>query len=83
MSLEVRMQHSSYSQREREEINVSEYTSDILEKARHTDELRKTGYTHIRVDYKVSGLGSNSCGPELLKQYRLDEKEIQFKFYIV
>ena len=65
------------------EINVSEYTSDILENARHTDELIKTGLTNIRVDYKVSGLGSNSCGPELLKKYRLDEKEIQFKFYIV
>ena len=65
------------------EINISEYASDILENARHTDELIKTGFTNIRVDYKVSGLGSNSCGPELLKQYRLDEKEIQFKFYII
>jgi hypothetical protein len=27
-------------------------------------------------------LGSNSCGPDLEKQYRLDEKEIHFRFFI-
>lgn len=31
---------------------------------------------------KVSGIGSNSCGPELRKEYRLCEKHIQFAFSI-
>ena len=35
---------------------------------------------HVRVDYKVSGIGSGSCGPALLEQYRLSEKEIHFQF---
>ena len=53
-----------------------------LFRAEHTDELVKDGKTHLRIDYKVSGIGSNSCGPELEKQYRLDEKEIRFSFSI-
>jgi beta-galactosidase len=30
----------------------------------------------------MSGVGSNSCGPELLAPYRLDEKEFEFKLNI-
>jgi len=65
------------------EFNVSEYTADELTCAMHTDELHKNGKTNIRIDYKVSGIGSNSCGPGLLEKYRLDEKEFSFEFYII
>jgi beta-galactosidase len=51
-----------------------------LTKANHTDELVADGKTHLRIDYKVSGLGSHSCGPSLEKAYRLDEKYIAFRF---
>ena len=64
------------------EIQVSRYSTAALLKAEHTDELAADGKTHLRIDYKVSGLGSNSCGPELEKRHRLDEKEIQFTFSI-
>lgn len=64
------------------EIQVSKYSTAALLKAEHTDELMADGKTHLRIDYKVSGLGSNSCGPELEKPYRLDEKEIRFEFSI-
>ena len=64
------------------EIQVSRYSTAALLKAEHTDELAADGKTHLRIDYKVSGLGSNSCGPKLEKRHRLDEKEIQFTFFI-
>ena len=64
------------------EINVSQYATPALTKAEHTDELVSDGRTHLRVDYKVSGLGSNSCGPDLEKIYRLEEKKINFHFSI-
>ena len=64
------------------EFNVSLYTSDALTKAMHTNELKPNGKTNIRIDYKVSGIGSNSCGPELIEKYRLSEKDISFKFYM-
>ena len=64
------------------EINASRYSTAALLKAEHTDELVADGKTHLRIDYKVSGIGSNSCGPELEQEYRLAEKEIQFTFSI-
>lgn len=65
------------------EINVSDYSSKMLGKARHTDELEKDGNTHLRIDYKSSGVGSNSCGPELEEKYRLNEKKVEFDFMII
>ena len=62
------------------ECNVSAYSGETLAKAAHTDELHPDGYTHLRIDYRVSGLGSNSCGPELPVKYRVNEKNIHFAF---
>lgn len=67
---------------ERFEFNVSEYTSAALTAAGHWDELKKNGYTNLRVDYKVSGIGSHSCGPALLEQYRLNKEPFTFTFYL-
>jgi len=64
------------------EFNVSNYSSETLTQATHTDELQENEHTIVRIDYKNSGIGSNSCGPELLEQYRLKEKKILFKFNI-
>jgi beta-galactosidase len=64
------------------EMNVSKYTSKMLFTANHTDELVEDGKVHLRIDYKVSGVGSHSCGPELAQKYRLQEKEIDFLFEI-
>ena len=64
------------------ECQVSQYDAHALYQAQHTDELRSDRRTHLRIDYKVSGLGSNSCGPCLEPKYRLDEQEIHFGFRI-
>ena len=65
------------------ECNVSAYSTEALTHAAHTDALIPDGRTHVRIDYKVSGIGSNSCGPELSGQYRLEEKAIAFGFCIM
>lgn len=64
------------------EINVSAFSAKALTEARHIDELKRDGATHVRIDYKNSGMGSNSCGPVLKEEYRLSEKEIEFSFTI-
>ena len=58
------------------------YSAQALTRATHTDALQPDGHTHLRIDYKVSGVGSNSCGPELRPEYRLEEKDISFEFCI-
>lgn len=64
------------------ECNVSEYSTEALNQAEHTDELVKDGKTHVRLDYKVSGIGSASCGTTLEEKYRLKDKEIAFALKI-
>ncbi len=62
------------------ECNISQYAAEDLFRTRHAAELVKDGTTHVRIDYKNSGIGSNSCGPALMEQYRLSEKKIHFRF---
>ena len=62
------------------ECRVSQYSAKELFRKAHAAELEKDGVTHVRIDYKQSGIGSNSCGPVLSEQYRLSEKEIHFSF---
>ena len=60
-------------------FNVSQYTQEELTEKKHNFELVKSGMTVLCIDYRNSGVGSNSCGPELLPQYRLNENEMNFK----
>ncbi|MNW64090.1 Evolved beta-galactosidase subunit alpha [compost metagenome] len=63
-------------------FNASHYTPEDLTAAQHTYELQRRDETIVHLDYKMSGVGSNSCGPELLEVYRLDEKEFTFEITI-
>ena len=64
-------------------MNVSPYTQEELAEKKHNYELTKCGQTVLCLDYKMSGVGSNSCGPELLPQYRLEEEEFAFRFTLM
>ena len=64
-------------------MNVSPYTQEELAEKKHNYELTKCGQTVVCLDYKMSGVGSNSCGPELLPQYRLEEEEFAFRFTLM
>lgn len=59
-------------------FNASQYTQEELREKKHAHELTKCGDTVLCLDYKMSGVGSNSCGPELLPQYRLEEEKFDF-----
>ena len=62
-------------------FNVCEYTQEELTIKAHNYELEKSPYTVVCVDYKQSGIGSNSCGPELLHKYRLEDEKFHFGFH--
>lgn len=65
------------------EFNISNYDSHILFEANHSYELTENDYITVRIDYKNSGVGTNACGPELSEKYKMNDKNIDFKFYIV
>ena len=37
----------------------------------------------FNIDYKMSGIGSNSCGPNLKDEYRLNETEFEVEFQFI
>ena len=59
-------------------FNLSAYTQEELTKKAHRFELEESPYTVLCLDYAQSGIGSNSCGPELLEKYRFDEEEFSY-----
>lgn len=63
-------------------FQVSHFTPRDLTVAGHPYQLQKRPETIVHLDYAMSGVGSNSCGPELLPQYRLAQREIRFRVRI-
>ncbi len=63
-------------------FNLSEYTEEELTAKAHNYELEKSGQTILCVDYRQSGIGSGSCGPQLAREYRLDATHYSYGFHI-
>ncbi|MDD3154998.1 MAG: glycoside hydrolase family 2 TIM barrel-domain containing protein, partial [Victivallaceae bacterium] len=56
-------------------------TTAALTKARHPHEIEKCEALVVNVDWKQSGIGSNSCGPALPEQYRVQPKDFKFTLH--
>lgn len=64
-------------------FNASRHTQEQLTQTPHDHELElQKDMMVLCVDGKMSGLGSNSCGPELMEKYRLSELEFTVDFVI-
>jgi len=59
-------------------FNASHYTQEQLTETKHHYELQPNRETTVTIDYKQNGIGSQSCGPELIQKYRFDEDEFSF-----
>lgn len=64
-------------------FNASVYTQEELTEKEHNYELKESPYTVLCLDYRQNGIGSNSCGPQLLEKYGFDETEFTFALSIV
>ena len=64
-------------------FNCCHFTPTQIAKTRHDYELVPKKETVINVDYRNSGIGSNSCGPVLSKPYRIEAGEHRFAFRIL
>ncbi|RED55936.1 beta-galactosidase [Cohnella phaseoli] len=63
-------------------FGASHYSAEELTLATHAHLLRKSDQTIVHLDYRMSGVGSNSCGPQLAEKYRFDEREFAFDLLI-
>ena len=63
-------------------FGASHYSTNELTVKGHHWELEAAKETYVYIDYKQAGIGSNSCGPELIEEYRLNESEFDFAFRV-
>jgi beta-galactosidase len=63
-------------------FNASFYTQEELTQKKHNFELERCGNTVLCIDYVQSGIGSNSCGPELIEKYRFNAQRFHTTIFI-
>ena len=61
-------------------FNASAHSVAELTETRHNYELPTPRATWFHIDYKMSGVGSNSCGPTLYEPYRFSEETFHWEF---
>ena len=64
-------------------FNASVYTQEELERVSHNYELKESDSIVFCMDYAMNGIGSNSCGPDVLDKYRFDEEAFKFQFELI
>jgi beta-galactosidase len=62
------------------EFSALHLSDDDLYKATHTTDLAPRDEVYLNIDAAQRGLGTMSCGPDTLEQYRLLEREYRFSF---
>ena len=63
-------------------FNCSHFTPKMLTETAYDFQLEPLKETVVNLDYRHAGIGSNSCGPELLPEFRFEEKEFSWNVKI-
>ena len=64
-------------------MKIIDTEQEELEKKKHNYELIESDSVVFCVDYALNGIGSNSCGPVVLDQYRFDDVLFRFQFTLI
>ncbi|ROV56866.1 glycoside hydrolase family 2 TIM barrel-domain containing protein [Neisseria chenwenguii] len=63
-------------------FSLSPYTQEALTDTAHGYELTESGSAVLCADYRMSGIGTNSCGPNLNDKYRFNGTSFDWHFEI-
>ncbi len=74
--LAVRTQKDPFS------FNVSCYSQEQLTATAHNFELKPEEHTILCLDAKMSGIGSGSCGPQLVEEYQVNDSDFSFDWLL-
>ncbi|KAF3761719.1 family 2 glycoside hydrolase [Cryphonectria parasitica EP155] len=92
-----RLLRARFGELEGASFSASRYTTQELDRARHPYELRALArareegekkeeeegqVTWVHLDWMHHGLGTGSCGPQTLPQYRLEQKEFNLEIVL-
>lgn len=61
------------------EASAHHFTTEDLTMAKHTFELKRREDITLNLDYRQSGLGGASCGPDTLPQYQVKPQPVHFR----
>lgn len=62
------------------QFGVTPFSDEILDKARHVNELERTGIVTVHLDVEQAGVGTATCGPGVRPEYWVDIKPYKFEF---
>lgn len=65
------------------QFSVSPYDDTLLDKAKHINDLERTGIVTVHLDAEQAGLGTATCGPGVLPKYRVPVKDYNFEFKLI
>ena len=64
------------------EFSALPWTPEEMTNVRHREELPASDKTALLINYKVGGIGTNSCGPRLPDDIKLNDKHIEFAYLL-
>lgn len=64
-------------------FQASFYSQEELTRKMHNFELEPSDDTILCLDYKQNGIGSSSCGPDLLDRYQFNEETFTFEITLI
>ena len=59
-------------------VSAHHYSVADFDEAQHTHELKKKDDIFVHLDYQQHGIGSASCGPDVLPEYELNTEPFNF-----
>jgi evolved beta-galactosidase subunit alpha len=65
---------------ENRDFTIHDYETSALEEAKHRGKIKKSPFNVLTIDYRQSGVGSNSCGEEQLPSYRVGLEDFAIHF---
>lgn len=58
------------------------YSDANIDAAKHINELSKDGLVTVHLDAEQTGVGTATCGPDVLPKYRIPVEPLDFTFYL-
>lgn len=62
-------------------FSVHPYSVAAIDSAQHLHELKADRY-YLYIDYQQHGIGSRSCGPDVLDKYQLHLQKYHYQFEV-
>ena len=64
------------------QFSIYPYLDENIEQALHTNELERTGYYTLNIDYTQAGLGTATCGPGIREKDLVASQFREFSFHL-